>query len=84
MPELIQLKLINSTIHSLRDIGTSMKHLVILQAPFAKIKDMSGILSFPSLRELYVSYNQIVDVNPLTYNESIEVLDLEGNEIDNF
>lgn len=82
MPELQQLKLNNSIINSLRDIGTSLRNLIILYGPFCKINDLSGITSFPQLRELYLSYNQIYDVSPLMYNESIEILDLEGNEIE--
>lgn len=82
MPKLRSLKINNSLVSCLRDIGTSMRSLVILSGSFCEIKDLSGISAFPSLKELYLSYNSISDLSPIMYNESIEVLDLEGNEIE--
>lgn len=67
---------------SLRDIGSSLKMIEALSASFSTIKDLSGILSFPVLKELYLPYNQISDVQSIMFNETIEVLDLEGNEIE--
>ena len=31
---------------------------------------------------MYASYNEISNLEPLFYNENIEVLDLEGNNIE--
>ena len=36
----------------------------------------------PLLRELYACYNGLSDINDLYYNNTIEVLDLEGNDIE--
>jgi Leucine-rich repeat (LRR) protein len=43
---------------------------------------LSGINAFPQLKELYVSFNSISDLSPLYFHECIEVLDLEGNEVE--
>ena len=34
------------------------------------------------MKEFYAGYNQISDLAPLYYIETLEVLDLEGNEIE--
>jgi Leucine-rich repeat (LRR) protein len=31
-----------------------------------------------NLRELYLSYNEIVDISPLTMLEELQIVDLEG------
>jgi Leucine-rich repeat (LRR) protein len=78
---LIELRLNNSIIKSLRDIGTSLKNLKFLWVSRCQISDISGITSFPKLVELYANYNFINDLTPLYYNDSLEILDLEGNDI---
>ena len=62
MPNLKSIKVNNSIMTSLRDIGSSLKMIEALSASFSTIKDLSGILSFPVLKELYLPYNQISDV----------------------
>lgn len=47
-----------------------------------KLIDLSGINAFASLKEIYASFNSISNLNDFFYNGSIEVLDLEGNEVD--
>ena len=39
--------------------------------------------AFPVLRELYCPFNHITDVDPLFGSQTLEVLDLEGNDICN-
>ncbi|XP_067902831.1 leucine-rich repeat-containing protein 56 isoform X4 [Heterodontus francisci] len=46
------------------------------------LTDLDGIPSFCSLKELYLAYNSISDVSPVSMLEHLEVLDLEGNNID--
>lgn len=46
------------------------------------LTDLDGIGSFLALKELYVSYNNISDLSPLCLLEQLEVLDLEGNNVE--
>ncbi len=48
----------------------------------ASLRDLDGISAFSVIRELYLSYNDISDVSPLAGCDTLEVLDLEGNDID--
>ncbi|XP_051548118.1 leucine-rich repeat-containing protein 56-like [Myxocyprinus asiaticus] len=82
LPKLAQLKMNNSLILSLRDLGTSLSHLQVLWLARCGLTDLEGIASFVSLKELYVPYNNISDLSPLGILEHLELLDLEGNNID--
>ncbi|XP_060694519.1 leucine-rich repeat-containing protein 56 [Hemiscyllium ocellatum] len=82
LPSLVQLKLNSSFIASVRDLGTSLTKLQVLWMARCGLKDLDGIPSFCSLKELYVAYNSISDVSPVSMLEHLEVLDLEGNNID--
>lgn len=44
--------------------------------------DLDGIGFFPALKELYASYNCISDLSPLCLLEQLEMLDLEGNGVE--
>ncbi|MXQ90441.1 hypothetical protein E5288_WYG016337 [Bos mutus] len=79
LPNLSQLKLNGSCLGSLRDLGTSLSHLQVLWLARCGLADLDGISSFPALKELYLSYNNIWDLSPLCLLEQLEVLDLEGN-----
>ncbi|KAL4466826.1 hypothetical protein ABPG74_010423 [Tetrahymena malaccensis] len=80
-PNITELNINDSIANTLRDIGTSMRSLKILMISRVRLQDLSGLNAFPLLQELYASYNQIKNLNDLYFNENIEVLDLEGNEI---
>ncbi|XP_052568005.1 leucine-rich repeat-containing protein 56 isoform X5 [Peromyscus californicus insignis] len=82
LPNLIQLKLNHSCLGSLRDLGTSLGHLQVLWLARCGLSDLDGIGSFLALKELYVSYNNISDLSPLCLLEQLEVLDLEGNNVE--
>ncbi|XP_012507472.1 PREDICTED: leucine-rich repeat-containing protein 56 isoform X2 [Propithecus coquereli] len=82
LPNLNQLKLNGSLLGSLRDLGTSLGHLQVLWLARCGLNDLDGIGSFPALKELYVSYNDISDLSPLCLLEQLEVLDLEGNSVE--
>jgi len=82
LPLLAQLKLSDSVIPSVRDIGTSLSKLTVLWMSRCGLTDIDGIASIQSLKELYVAYNNIEDVSPISFLESLEVLDLEGNKIE--
>jgi len=40
--------------------------------------DLDGIASLSNLRELYLAYNDIVDISPCSLLEYLQILDLEG------
>ncbi|XP_012668817.1 leucine-rich repeat-containing protein 56 [Otolemur garnettii] len=82
LPNLSQLKLNGSRLGSLRDLGTSLGCLQVLWLARCGLTDLDGISSFPALKELYVSYNNISDLSPLCLLEQLEVLDLEGNSVE--
>uniref|UniRef100_H9H6H2 Leucine rich repeat containing 56 n=1 Tax=Monodelphis domestica TaxID=13616 RepID=H9H6H2_MONDO len=83
VPNLSQLKLNNSLLSSIRDLGTSLARLQILWLTRCGLADLDGICSLHSLKELYMSYNNISDLSQISLLEHLEVLDLEGNNIEN-
>ncbi len=42
------------------------------------LEDLDGLASMNSLRELYLSYNEIYDLSPCSMLEHVKILDLEG------
>lgn len=74
LPSLQQLKLQNSTLHSFRDLGTSLHSLQILWVMRSGITDLDGIGALTHLQELYLQYNDISDLSPLTLHEEIQVI----------
>ncbi|XP_053924231.1 leucine-rich repeat-containing protein 56 isoform X2 [Cuculus canorus] len=82
VPNLRELKLNNSLLVSVRDLGTTLSHLHVLWMTRCGLSDLDGISSCSSLRELYIAYNNISDLSQLTWLDHLEVLDLEGNNIE--
>lgn len=82
LPKLVQLKMNNSVIKSVRDLGTTLSHLQVLWMPCCCLQDLDGILSLPSLKELYLAYNRVSDLSQIGMLENLQVLDLEGNDVD--
>ncbi|KAG9336996.1 hypothetical protein JZ751_029912, partial [Albula glossodonta] len=68
LPNLLHLKMNNSLIMSVRDLGTTLPHLQVLWMGRCGLADLDGILSFSSLK--------------VSMLEQLEVLDLEGNAVD--
>lgn len=79
---LTELKLNNSIVPSLRDLGTSLQNLKILWVNRVGLEDLSGISSLLNLTEFYANYNNVTSLLPLDFNDKIEILDLEGNDIE--
>ncbi|KAJ3282738.1 Leucine-rich repeat-containing protein 56, partial [Borealophlyctis nickersoniae] len=44
--------------------------------------DLDGVSSMQNLRELYLAYNDVADLSSLGMLEHLEILDLEGNSVD--
>uniref|UniRef100_A0A7S1M7M1 Leucine-rich repeat-containing protein 56 n=1 Tax=Alexandrium catenella TaxID=2925 RepID=A0A7S1M7M1_ALECA len=77
-----QLRLTDSSVLCLRDLGTDLSGLEILWMSRCGLQDLGGAASaLQSLRELYIPFNDISDLSPLSGHERIEVLDLEGNAV---
>lgn len=82
LPNLVELKFETPTyIPSLRKLGT-LQNLQILWASAVGLENIEGTSGFPNLIELYISYNQVSDLSPLTFLPNLEVLDLESNQIE--
>ncbi|XP_078719629.1 uncharacterized protein LOC144936450 isoform X1 [Lampetra fluviatilis] len=82
LPGLLHLKLNNSTISCMRDLGGSLRHLQVLWMCRCSLVDLHGLSSLPNLRELYIAYNGAHELGPLSLLEELEVLDLEGNGVE--
>ncbi|KAM6322058.1 leucine-rich repeat-containing protein 56 [Podargus strigoides] len=82
LPNLRELKLNNSFLVSVRDLGTRLSHLRVLWMTCCGLSDLDGISSCSSVKELYIAYNNISDLSQLLWLDHLEVLDLEGNNIE--
>ncbi|KAI7811754.1 putative leucine-rich repeat-containing protein 56 [Triplophysa rosa] len=81
LPKLKELKMSNSLILSVRDLGTSFSHLQVLWLPRCGLTDLEGIPCLSSLKELYLAYNNVSELVQLKILEHLELLDLEGNNV---
>ncbi|XP_029289423.1 leucine-rich repeat-containing protein 56 isoform X2 [Cottoperca gobio] len=81
-PKLVQLKMNNSTIMSVRDLGTTLSHLQVLWMSRCSLQDLDGLPTLSSLKELYMAYNNVSDLSQVGMLENLQLLDLEGNDVD--
>ena len=77
------LKLNDSFIQSIEDLGSNFKNLKILQINNCKLKDLTGIICFEQLEILEAKNNEISDLIELEMSSSIKKLNLENNLIEN-
>ncbi|XP_073327846.1 leucine-rich repeat-containing protein 56 [Pagrus major] len=82
LPRLVQLRMNNSMIMSVRDLGTTLSHLQVLSMSCCSLQDLDGISTFFSLKELNVAYNNVSDLSQVGMLENLQLLDLEGNDVD--
>ncbi|XP_016097451.1 leucine-rich repeat-containing protein 56 isoform X2 [Sinocyclocheilus grahami] len=82
LPKLTQLKMSNSLISSVRDLGTGFSLLQVLCLARCGLTDLEGISALSSLKELYAAFNSISDLSPVSLLEDLELLDLEENEVE--
>jgi hypothetical protein len=80
-PYLQELKLSDSFVQSIRDLGTGLQNLRVLWLSRSGLTELWGISALPQLDELYVSFNEISDLSSLNYHDRLQVLDLEGNNV---
>ena len=82
LPRLHTLKLsAGSVVPSLRCLGSSLHALRYLYAPRCSIGLIEGIGTMTQLQELYLPFNRISDLSPLSVLESLALLDIECNEV---
>lgn len=61
-----------------RDLGSSFPVLRVLWMARCNLEDLDGVTAMNSLKELYLAYNDITDLSPLSMMDGLEVIDLEG------
>ena len=83
-PNIKKLRLNNSIIPSIRDIGCTLVNLRFLSLARCNIESLDGIATISqNLEELYLAFNKIKDVCDLMGISSLKIVDLEDNLIDN-
>ncbi|KAH9587246.1 Leucine-rich repeat-containing protein 56 [Schistosoma haematobium] len=82
LPNLRHLRLSNSNIPSVRDLGTFFNNVEVIWMPRCCLVSLDGLSSFTKLVELYIAFNGVSDLSPCAMLDNIEVIDLEGNLIE--
>jgi len=77
------LKLNDSFIQSIDDLGSNFKNLKILQINNCKLKDLSGLICFEQLEIFEAKNNEISDLIELEMCNSLVKINLENNLIEN-
>lgn len=81
-PNLQKLRLNNSIIPSVRDIGCTLLRLRFLSLARCDITSLDGISTLSqNLEELYLAFNHINDVNDLMGMDKLTIVDLEDNQV---
>jgi Leucine-rich repeat (LRR) protein len=83
LKNLIYLNLEGSFLKSIEEIGISFKNLEILIVKNCLISDLTGIVCFVNLKEFDAGFNKIKDLFELEMCNSINILKLNDNEIEN-
>ncbi|RVE72197.1 hypothetical protein OJAV_G00059320 [Oryzias javanicus] len=83
LPRLKELRLNNSKIASVRELGSNFSNLEILWMSRCGLQDLDGVSTFPSLKELHVAFNRLSDLLYVSFMKKLQLLDLEENEVDN-
>jgi len=82
LPNLRQLRLVNSSVLSVRDLGTELCNIQVLWMSRCGLQDIGGLTAcLPRLCEFYIPFNDVSDLSPLNGHENLEVLDIEGNAV---
>lgn len=81
VPNLQRLVLSYSVLPTMRDLGTNLTNLTVLEVGSSGLADLDGIGALQSLTELRVPNNEVTLCSPLVMCSSIKVLDLSSNRI---
>lgn len=81
LPNLRRLRLSNSSISCMRDLGTALINVEVLWMSQCGLRDLDGVTVLSSLTELYIPFNEVADVSQLKWLDDLAVLDLEGNAV---
>lgn len=68
----------------MRDLGTSWHNLTILWIIRTGLNSLDGITALGNLRELYAAFNNVKELSSLMCHDTLEILDLEGNDVSNW
>ncbi|XP_004084527.1 leucine-rich repeat-containing protein 56 isoform X2 [Oryzias latipes] len=82
LPRLVELRVNNSKIASVRDLGLNSPNLERLWMSGCGLQDLEGISSFPFLKELHAAFNRLSDLFNVSFLQKLQLLDLEGNDVD--
>lgn len=82
LPNLEILNLSKSNINSLNLLGISFNKLRILNVSECGLVDLSGIICFENLNELYADKNKIRDLVDLEMCNELKIINLNGNFIE--
>jgi|TARA_B110000208_G_scaffold147480_2_gene177950 Leucine-rich repeat (LRR) protein len=82
LPALREVRLSDSSVMTLRDLGTTLRNLRVLWLCRSSVRDLEGASALPQLEELYLSFNDVSDLTPLALHEHLRLLDLDSNQID--
>jgi hypothetical protein len=81
-PNMKSLRLNNSIIPSVRDIGCTLVSLHFLSLARCNISSLDGIQTLSrNLEELYLAFNHLTDVCDLMGMEHLKIVDLEDNQL---
>ena len=81
-PNLQKLRLNNSIIPSVRDIGCTLTNLRFLSLARCNLSSLDGISTISdNIEELYLAFNHITDFCDLLGMEKLKIIDFEDNEI---
>ena len=81
LPALRELKLSNSMVPCVRNLGTGLRSLRILWLSRSALADLEGIGALEQLREVYLAFNDVVDISPLGQLDHLEIADLDSNNV---
>jgi hypothetical protein len=83
-PGMRKLRLNNSIIPSIRDIGCTLGQLTFLSLARCNLTSLDGIATISkNLEELYLAFNKLTDVCDLMGMEKLRFVDLEDNLLEN-
>ncbi|CAE6953630.1 Lrrc56 [Symbiodinium sp. CCMP2592] len=81
-PNLKRLRLSESSILCVRELGSHLAKLQVLWLGRCGLQDLDGLTLLEGLRELYLPFNDVVDVALPKWLDHLQVLDLEGNAVE--